>query len=92
MTRTFRDGFQGQLTIDNDTDTAINGWQLTVVLPGDRFQWARPYYFHADGDMLTVFPPSNQQVIAPGASVTEDFMAQGTSTALGSCTLNGAPC
>lgn len=84
--------FQGQFTIVNDGSTAINGWELVVVLPGDDVRSVSGASFHTNGDTLYIEPSGSQRSIAPGASVTEDFTAHGSTTTLAGCTFNGAAC
>jgi hypothetical protein len=85
-------GFQGQFTIVNNGSTAVNGWEIAVVLPNDDVQAAWEALFHTDGDTLYLDPPWFQQTIEPGATLTENFAATGTTTTPTSCTFNGATC
>jgi hypothetical protein len=84
--------FQGQFTIVNHGSTAINGWELVVVLPGDDIRSVQDGLFHTDGDTLYIDPPQFQRSIAPGATLTENFTAHGSTTTLASCTFNGSAC
>jgi cellulase/cellobiase CelA1 len=88
----WRDGFQGQLTIDNQGNAAVNGWQIAIALPGDqvRFVWNARWQF--DGTSLTLTPASNDQVIEPGASVAVSFFALGDTIEPANCTFNGSAC
>jgi len=88
----WRDGFQGQLTIDNHGNAAVNGWQISIALPGDqvRFVWNARWQF--DGGSLTLTPASSDQVIGPGASVVVNFFAVGGTTEPANCTFNGSAC
>jgi endoglucanase len=88
----WQNGFQGQFTIDNKGSKPIHGWELTAVLSGDQVRWAWPAWFHMSGDTLTLDPPPSQKTIPPGTSLTENFMADGTTTSPSSCTFNGSPC
>lgn len=81
--------FQGKFTIVNDGSTAINGWELVAVLPDDQIRSVWDGRFHIDGDTLYIDPSSSQQTIAPGATLTENFIAHGTTTTLTSCMFNG---
>ena len=85
-------GFQGQFTIVNGGSTAINGWQLSAVLPGDQIESAWDASFQTNGDTLIMNPPSYQMTISPGASLNEEFTAQGSTTSPADCTFNGAAC
>jgi hypothetical protein len=82
----WQNGFQGQFTIDNNGSKPIHGWQLTAVLSGDQVRWAWPALFSMSGSTL------NQNTIPPGTSLTENFLANGTTTSPSSCTFNGSPC
>lgn len=84
--------FQGQFSIVNNGSTAINGWELVVVLPGDDIRSVSNALFHTDGDTLYIDPPLSARTIAPGAAVTENFTAHGSTTTLTSCTFNGSSC
>ena len=88
----WRGGFQGQLTVDNQGSTAVNGWQIAITLPGDqvRFVWNARWQF--DGDSLTLTPASTDQVIEPGASMAVNFFALGDTTEPANCTFDGSAC
>jgi Cellulose binding domain len=88
----WHDGFQGQFTINNKGRKTISRWELIAVLSGDQVRWAWPARFQVNGDTLTLQPPPGQSTIAPGASLTENFMADGTTTSPSSCTFDGSPC
>lgn len=84
--------FQGRFTIVNDGSMAIKGWELVVVLPGDDIRSVSNALFHTVGDTLYIDPPESARSIAPGATVTENFTAHGSTTTLTSCTFNGSAC
>src|SRR5215469_4684341 len=84
--------FDGQFTIVNNGSTPIDGWQLSVVLPGDDIRTVSNGVFHTVGDTVYIGPPSSQPKIAPGQTITETFTAHGTTTTPTSCTFNGSPC
>jgi len=84
--------FQGKFTIVNDGNTTINGWELAVELPGDRIDAVWDGSFHTNSGTLYIDPSSSQQTIAPGATVTENFIAHGSTTTLANCTFNGSAC
>lgn len=92
MVRQHPRGFQGKFTIVNDGSTALRGWELAVVLPNDQIRSVWDGRFHTDGDTLYIDPSASQQTIAPGATLTENFSAHGTTTTLTSCTFNGLAC
>lgn len=85
-------GFQGDFTIANHGRTAISGRELSAALPGDQIDSAWDANYHTSGDVMIIDPPSYQETIAPGASLTEYFTANGTTTGPASCTFSGAPC
>lgn len=84
--------FHGKFTIVNDGSTTINGWELVVELPDDRIDSVWDGTFHTDGDTLYIDPSSSQQTIVPGATLTENFVAHGSTTTPTSCTFNGSAC
>jgi hypothetical protein len=84
--------FQAKFTIVNNGSTAINGWELVVELPDDRIDSVWDGQFHTDGDTLYIDPSSSQQTIAPGAALTENFEAHGSTTAPTTCAFNGSAC
>jgi hypothetical protein len=86
------DGWQGKYTIVNNGATAIDGWQLSTVLPGDVIDTTWAANFRTSGDILTMYPPSDQMTIAPGGSVVENFVAKGITTTPAGCVFNGAQC
>ncbi len=88
----WQNGFQGQFTIVNNGSKPIHGWDLTAVLSGDQVRWAWPAMFSMSGSTLTLTPQSSQNTIPPGTSLTENFLANGTTTSPSSCTFNGSPC
>jgi Cellulose binding domain len=90
--RRWRGGFQGELTVDNQGSAAVNGWQVSIGLPGDQVRFVWNAYWHFDGASLTLTPASNDQVIEPGASVTVSFFALGGTTEPANCTFDGSAC
>jgi hypothetical protein len=85
-------GFHGRFTIVNNGPTAVNGWQLAAGLVGDDIQRVWDGSFHTRRGTLYIDPSSSQQTIAPGATITEDFIANGSTTDPTSCTFNGSAC
>jgi hypothetical protein len=85
-------GFQGQFTIVNHGPTTIDGWELTAVLPGDLINTVWDATYRTVGNTLIMDPPSYQMTIAPGASLSEHFVAQGTTTSPAGCTFDGNAC
>jgi hypothetical protein len=84
-------GLQGRFTIVNHGSTALAGWQVRAVFPGDRINSAWGSGSQISGDTL-VLDPSYPPTIPAGATQSMDFTAQGNTTSPATCTLNGAPC
>jgi Cellulose binding domain len=82
-------GFQGEFTIVNNGRAAINGWQLSAVLPGDTIDTVWDASYHTSGDTLVMDPASTQVTIPAGTSLNENFTANGTTTSPAGCTFNG---
>ena len=82
-------GFQGEFTIVNNGRTAINGWQLSAVLPGDTIDTVWDASYHTSGDTLIMDPASTQVTIPAGTSLNENFTANGTTTSPAGCMVNG---
>jgi len=92
LVRFWNDGFEGKLTIMNGSTAPVDDWQLALVLPGDRVLVAWNAGFSATGATLVLTPHSHQEVIEPGVSLSEHFIASGTHVRPRSCMLNGVPC
>ena len=82
-------GFQGEFTIVNNSAAAIDGWQLSAVLPGDTVDTVWDASYRTSGDTLLMSPPSYQVTIPAGGTLTENFTANGNSTSPAGCTFNG---
>lgn len=92
VTKQWAGGFQGQFTIVNHGTTAVSGWELSAVLPGDRVSRVWDATYHMAGDTLIMDPPSYQVTIPSGDSLAESFVARGTTTRPEGCTFNGIAC
>ena len=91
--RQWDDGFLGQLDIVNQGDSAVNGWQMVITLPGDQVQNVWNANWQPDGwDSVIMTPVPGDQVIGPGTSVSVNFFAQGDPGGPANCTFNGFPC
>ena len=89
----WHDGFKGELDIVNQGDSAVNGWQLVITLPGDQVQTVWNANWQPDGwDSVIMTPVPSDQVIEPGTSVSIIFVAQGDPAEPTDCTFNGSPC
>lgn len=84
--------FRGQFTIVNNGTTAVHGWELVVVLPHDNVVAVWDATFHTHGNTLYIDPTFLQATIAPGASLTETFIASGSTTTPKNCRFNGSAC
>ena len=86
-------GFKGELDLVNQGDSAVNGWQLVITLPGDQVQsvWNANWQ-QDDWDSVIMTPVPSDQVIEPGTSVSVVFVAQGDPAEPTDCTFNGSPC
>lgn len=86
-------GFMGELRIVNNGTTAVSGWQLVITLGGDRVDtvWNADWQ-PGGGGSLIMTPVSYDPTIAPGASMSVNFVAQGVQTEPGSCTFDGSAC
>jgi glucuronoarabinoxylan endo-1,4-beta-xylanase len=86
-------GFLGELDIVNQGDSAVNGWQMVITLPGDQVQNVWNANWQPDGwDSVIMTPVPSDQVIEPGTSVSVNFVAQGEPAEPANCTFNGSPC
>jgi hypothetical protein len=86
-------GFQGQLVITNHGSSAVTGWQIVITLSGDRVDtvWNADWQYGSAGSVIMTAAPYDQ-VIEPGASQLVNFVAQGGTTELTSCTFDGSAC
>jgi hypothetical protein len=85
-------GFQGEVTIVNHGDSAVNGWQIVITLPGDQVDTVWNAQWQQGGATLTMTPASYNQVLDPGASQSVNFVAKGNTTNPANCTFNGSAC
>ena len=85
-------GFRGKFIIVNDGRNRIDGWQLSVTLPNDDVTAVWDAKYRMSNGTLVMNPPTSQEVIAPGGSLTENITAEGSTTTPTSCTFNGEPC
>jgi hypothetical protein len=86
-------GFMGDLRLVNNGTAAVSGWQLVITLGGDRVDtvWNADWQLGSGGSLIMT-PASYDLTIAPGASVSVNFVAQGSQTEPGSCTFDGSAC
>ncbi|MET8148563.1 cellulose-binding domain-containing protein [Actinoplanes sp. NPDC049668] len=85
-------GYVGNITVRNDTAAAIDGWRVEFDLAaGTRVTSSYSGVFTRAGDHYTVRNESWNGTIAPGASETFGWVAEGQGTPTG-CKLNGVDC
>lgn len=85
-------GFQGRLVITNHGNSVLNGWRLTITLPGDRVTSAWGSAYQANGGSVTFDQALLQGGIVPRDSLTLNFDASGSNTSPSGCTLDGSAC
>jgi hypothetical protein len=85
-------GFEGQITIVNNTSANVGNWQLVAALPGDSISSIKNALGPNTDGVLYVQPLATQGAIPPGGSVIVSFNAIGPTTSLAVCTFNGATC
>ncbi|MDP9799906.1 chitinase [Catenuloplanes nepalensis] len=85
-------GWEGKYTITNGTGAAITSWSVAFDLPAGTTMGS---YWDAlmtsSGQRYTLANRSWNGTVAPGASVSFGFLANGAGTPA-NCTLNGASC
>jgi GH18 family chitinase len=92
VTSSWDGGFNGSLTIENRSTTTIDGWTL-VYDGGPDITSLWNANWSVDGQTTTLSNLDWNAVIAPGASVTMGFGANGTlQENVEACTLNGEAC
>lgn len=86
-------GFQGELTVKNTGTAAVNPWSATWTWPsGVTLASGWNATVTQSGTTVTAAAPAWASSLAPGASVTVGFTANGTAATPGSVKLNGTAC
>ncbi len=86
-------GLIGEFTITNNGSTDISGWELAAAFPGDQIEFTDGANDPELGSsILTLQVPSSGPVIAPGASQSVIFTANGPTDYPVGCTFNGMVC
>jgi hypothetical protein len=86
-------GYQGKFTITNGSASAISSWTVAFDLPsGVTMGTFWDTLITTSGQHVTAKNREYNGTVAPGASVTFGFVANGGSGAPVNCTLNGASC
>ncbi|WFE99741.1 cellulase family glycosylhydrolase [Micromonospora sp. WMMD964] len=92
VTNNWGNGYQGQVTVTNDTSTQITGWRVEFDLPSSSSvsqSWNAQQT--TSGSRYTFTNVSWNGTLAAGASTSFGFLVNGTGTPL-NCTVNGAAC
>ncbi|MDG4810514.1 cellulase family glycosylhydrolase [Micromonospora sp. WMMD1120] len=92
VTNNWGNGYQGQVTVTNNTSAQITGWRVEFDLPSSSSvtqSWNAQQT--ASGSHYTFANVSWNGTLAAGASTSFGFLVNGTGTPL-NCTVNGASC
>ena len=92
LDNSWQGGFQGSLTVTNTGTNAATPWTVTFTLPGATVSNGWNGTFTQSGSTVTVTAPSHSPTLAPGASVSLGFTANGPTTAPSAVTLNQSAC
>jgi hypothetical protein len=85
-------GYVGNITVRNDTAAPVDGWRVEFDLAaGTTVTSSYSAVFTRTGDHYAVRNESWNGILAPGASATFGWVADGPATPA-NCTLNGADC
>ncbi|MFG3688693.1 cellulase family glycosylhydrolase [Micromonospora sp. NPDC047740] len=86
-------GFQGELTVQNNGTGAVNPWSVTWTWPaGVTLASGWNATVTQSGTTVTAAAPDWARSLAPGASVTIGFTANGTAATPAAVKLNGTAC
>ncbi|MEU7679546.1 cellulase family glycosylhydrolase [Micromonospora taraxaci] len=92
VTNTWGNGYQGQVTVTNNTSAQITSWRVEFDLPSSSSvsqSWNAQQT--TSGSRYTFTNVSWNGTLAAGASTSFGFLVNGTGTPL-NCTVNGASC
>ncbi|MGW5581841.1 cellulase family glycosylhydrolase [Micromonospora chokoriensis] len=92
VTNNWGNGYQGQVTVTNNTSTQITGWRVEFDLPSSSSvsqSWNAQQT--TSGSRYTFTNVSWNGTLAAGASTSFGFLVNGTGTPL-NCMVNGASC
>ncbi|MGC4757772.1 cellulase family glycosylhydrolase [Micromonospora trifolii] len=92
VTNNWGNGYQGQVTVTNDTSAPITSWRVEFDLPSSSTvsqSWNAQQT--TSGSHYTFANVSWNGTLAAGASTSFGFLVNGTGTPL-NCTVNGASC
>lgn len=86
-------GVTGEFTVTNVGSNDVAGWELSAEFPGDQIQFTWGAIDPNPGsDTIVMGPQPDSPTIAPGASQSGYFVAQGTTIYPSTCTFDGASC
>ncbi|BAL90501.1 putative glycosyl hydrolase [Actinoplanes missouriensis 431] len=92
VTNSWNNGYQGQVTVGNDTSSAISTWKVELTLPaGTTVGQAWNATISSAGNTVTFTPAGWNATIAAGASTSFGFIANGSGRPT-SCLVNGKAC
>ncbi len=92
VTNSWSTGYQGEVSVKNDTSAPITTWRVQLTLPAGTTivnSWNATQ--SASGSTYTFTPAGWNATVAPGASTSFGFVANGTGRPT-SCSINGASC
>ncbi|MBQ1034976.1 cellulase family glycosylhydrolase [Micromonospora sp. C81] len=92
VTNNWGNGYQGQITVTNDTSTQITSWRVEFDLPSSSTvsqSWNAQQ--STSGSRYTFTNVSWNGTLAAGASTSFGFLVNGSGTPV-NCTVNGASC
>lgn len=85
-------GFQGEVTITNQSGLPLRGWSLSFRYPTAQILAVWGVTIVSEGAALTVRNAAFQAPLAPGRSLRVPFTAQGSPGTVAACTFNGKSC
>ncbi|MGW5557139.1 cellulase family glycosylhydrolase [Micromonospora sp. NPDC003944] len=92
VTNNWGNGYQGQVTVTNDTSTPITSWRVEFDLPSSStVSQSWNVQQTTSGSHYTFTNVSWNGTLAAGASTSFGFLVNGTGTPV-NCTVNGASC
>jgi endoglucanase len=92
VTNSWDNGYQGQMTITNDSSSQITSWRVEFDLPsGTTVNQAWSAQQTVSGNRYTFTNAAWNGTLAPGATTSFGFIANGTGRPA-NCTINGQSC
>jgi Cellulose binding domain len=85
-------GFMGNFTVLDHGSQPVGGWKLTITLPGDMVTGVFGADWSQHGDDVVLTPEPGMGPLEPGVAQTITIVADGSSAAPASCTLDGGAC